>query len=137
MKRADSPVSIEMPQLKNLIWNPEEIPIQYHVLGFFSYSQNSLSQNRPSSFAVVPNDIDATASQLWVRLMDTSHVHENGGTASASVGKAVRNTAALGCRVQEGCKPGLASDITYLWLVGNGGMGYNYNYYYYHSSIPY
>ena len=27
--------------------------------------------------------------------------------------------------------------ITYLWLVGNGGMGYNYNYYYYHSSIPY
>ena len=27
--------------------------------------------------------------------------------------------------------------LTYLWLVGNGGMGYNYNYYYYHSSIPY
>ena len=27
--------------------------------------------------------------------------------------------------------------ITYLWLVGNGGMGYDYNYYYYHSSIPY
>ena len=25
--------------------------------------------------------------------------------------------------------------LTYLWLVGNGGMGYNYNYYYYHSSI--
>ena len=28
-------------------------------------------------------------------------------------------------------------DLTYLWLVGNGGMGYNYIYYYYHSSIPY
>ena len=28
-------------------------------------------------------------------------------------------------------------DLTYLWLVGNGGMGYIYNYYYYHSSIPY
>ena len=27
--------------------------------------------------------------------------------------------------------------LTYLWLVGNGGMGYNYNYYYYHSSILY
>ena len=27
--------------------------------------------------------------------------------------------------------------MTYLWLVGNGGMGYEYNYYYYHSSIPY
>ena len=27
--------------------------------------------------------------------------------------------------------------LTYLWLVGNGGMGYDYNYYYYHSSIPY
>ena len=27
--------------------------------------------------------------------------------------------------------------LTYLRLVGNGGMGYNYNYYYYHSSIPY
>ena len=27
--------------------------------------------------------------------------------------------------------------ITYLRLVGNGGMGYNYNYDYYHSSIPY
>ena len=27
--------------------------------------------------------------------------------------------------------------VTYLWLVGNGGMGYNYSYYYYHSSIPY
>ena len=28
-------------------------------------------------------------------------------------------------------------DLSYRWLVGNGGMGYNYNYYYYHSSIPY
>ena len=27
--------------------------------------------------------------------------------------------------------------LSYLWLVGNGGMGYNYNYYYYHSSILY
>ena len=27
--------------------------------------------------------------------------------------------------------------LSYLWLVGNGGMGYNYNYYYYHSSVPY
>ena len=27
--------------------------------------------------------------------------------------------------------------LSYLWLVGNGGMGYNCNYYYYHSSIPY
>ena len=33
--------------------------------------------------------------------------------------------------------PGFASDVPYLWLVGNGGMGYNYNYYDYHSSIPY
>ena len=32
-----------------------------------------------------------------------------------------------------------AAVLTYLWLVGNGGVGYNYNYYYYyyHSSIPY
>ena len=28
-------------------------------------------------------------------------------------------------------------DLSYLWLVRNGGMGYNYHYYYYHSSIPY
>ena len=29
------------------------------------------------------------------------------------------------------------NSLTYLWLVGNGGMRYNFNYYYYHSSIPY
>ena len=35
------------------------------------------------------------------------------------------------------CRRSYFPEITYLWLVGNGGMGYNYNYYYYHSSIPY
>ena len=34
-------------------------------------------------------------------------------------------------------KPPTGLAVTYLWLVGNGGMGYKCNYYYYHSSIPY
>ena len=39
---------------------------------------------------------------------------------------------------QLGTRETLNPTLTYLWLVGNGGMGYNYTYYYYyHSSIPY
>ena len=32
---------------------------------------------------------------------------------------------------------GFVDRVSYLPLVGNGGMGYHYNYYYCHSSIPY